>query len=50
MKIYVPFVKDIMSSGIDPSSYLALACGSSLTEQKPRDTDVFIYSAGPEKL
>lgn len=49
MNRYSFFVQDIQSSGIDPDSYLALACGSSLTEEKARDTDIFIYSSGSER-
>lgn len=32
-----------------PENYLALLCGSSLTEENPRDVDIFIYAGGDEK-
>lgn len=42
------FVYDIGNTCFTPHDYLALLCGSSLVEDDPRDTDIFIYSKKDE--
>lgn len=42
------FIKDMGNTGFQPHDYLALLCGSSLVEDDPRDTDIFIYTTENE--
>jgi len=44
------FIHDMGNTCFQPNDYLALLCGSSLVEDDPRDTDIFIYAKEDESV
>ena len=44
------FVHDMQNTCFQLNDYLALLCGSSIVEDDPRDTDIFIYTKEDERV
>lgn len=44
------FIRDMKNTCFRPNDYLALLCGSSMVEDDPRDTDIFIYTKEDESV
>ena len=50
LKICENFIHDMQKSRFSPETYLAMLCGSSLSEANPRDTDIFIYTLDDDAI
>ena len=45
-----PFLKDMIDFKCDQNDFVCMLCGSSLIEDNPRDTDIFIYTKSDPEM